>query len=331
VEFAEAEGNTNLSKPFTKKSGYRYLQLIGGVAAGTYTHVDFRRNGKDVSQRRARSYQIDMRLSKAATRVAAPSSILTANHGSGLATVRTRSKTLFLPATQQQSLMPLPAPWEYTIPFDRPYVFAGGTLAMEIELITVGGTGEITLDAASGQDANPRPLVFSVGKGCKVAGKSQRAHLTSSVTPRWSKGYADWNWNCTNLRNNDIGVLFFGFSNRNWGPLPLPIELPGSATAASGSCVIQTGIEVAAAYPTTSVGTLKAQMRLPLEPWMNGLELFAQVLALDPAANGFGMVFSSMQRRHFIAPRGLVDTSYVETGSSGGLVRKHQGLVLRLR
>lgn len=334
THWAQAEGNHTIQKPFTNGRlvggvGYRYLQILDGVPAMSVRGLRLRRNGTDQSAFKAVSLTLEITASVAKASAASPWTTIDANHGSGKTLVRSLA-VLNFPVTNARTPLMLPSPFEYDVPFDKPFGFPGGNLALEFR-VTSRGNGSIWFDACRGSNSDPNPLADSLGVGCKAAGETSRVSLSHGISHSWQKGTTSWSFSGNRLPPSGVVVLALGFDNANWGALPLPLTLPGTTNAPSGPCTLFISPDVTAAFPVQANGRFSQTFSLGLDARFHGLDVYAQLLAPDALANGFGWVVSNAVSRHWIAPWTAVPTSYVDEVGGAATVYKHEGLILELR
>ncbi|MCB9891714.1 MAG: hypothetical protein H6832_10040 [Planctomycetes bacterium] len=334
THWANAEGNHTIQKPFTSgrlvgSVGYRYLQILDGVPTSSIQGLRFRRNGNAQSAFKAVSLTLEITASVAKASAASPWTTIDANHGSSKTIVR-RLAILNLPATTARTPLTLPSPFEYDVPFDKPYGFAGGNLALEFR-VTSRGNAAIDLDACRGSNVDPNPLANSLGAGCKAYGETSRVSLSHGISHSWQKGTTTWTFSGDRLPPSGVVVLALGFDNARWGALPLPLTLPGTSNATSGACTLFISPDVTAAFPVQANGRFSQTFSLGLDMRFHGLDVHAQLLAPDARANAFGWIVSNAVSRHWIAPWTPVATSYVDEVGGSATVHKHEGLILELR
>ena len=86
---------------------------------------------------------------------------------------------------------------------------------------------------------------------------------------------------------SSTALLFLGASDKNWGPIKLPLDL--SPFGAKG-CAILAGGDALFATPIDKKGDATLQISIPLDVKLCGLNFYNQYLVLDPKANGLGWV-----------------------------------------
>ncbi len=93
-----------------------------------------------------------------------------------------------------------------------------------------------------------------------------------------------------NLLTGQPGALLaVGLSNQNWagGPLPLPLDAIGMP-----GCALQTSLELILSSGVSGVGGASWDLALPANAQFLGVQVFAQMIAAEPAANTAGLVVS---------------------------------------
>ncbi|MBI5849788.1 MAG: hypothetical protein HZB39_01915 [Planctomycetes bacterium] len=90
----------------------------------------------------------------------------------------------------------------------------------------------------------------------------------------------------------DAAILVAGLSDRVYHSLTLPVDL---ALLGAPGCTLECSIESAHAFGGSG-GLGFTHVDIPLQPELRGLEVFVQVLAVDPAANPGGLTSSNALR-----------------------------------
>ncbi len=85
-------------------------------------------------------------------------------------------------------------------------------------------------------------------------------------------------------------LLFLGFSNKNWGAIPLPLDL--SAAGAAG-CSLLTEPSLILTGATDSKGLASFPLGVPRQKALIQLGLYHQVAVLDPTANKLGLAWTA--------------------------------------
>jgi hypothetical protein len=102
-------------------------------------------------------------------------------------------------------------------------------------------------------------------------------------TGYWAFGTTNFSVTLSQAQPAVPALLFFAFSNTTWGPVPLPIALPGG-------CSALTSMDLNFGAVTDAQGEASIQLMLPNDPNLTGLSLYTQFLAIDSGATlGFTM------------------------------------------
>lgn len=118
----------------------------------------------------------------------------------------------------------------------------------------------------------------------------------------WSTASGTLTLNGTNAPVNAPSFHIVGTSLTTWGSIPLPFELPGTASAPSGSCFVHTDIALTLGANASATGALTSSVPVPAQPYLNGATVYSQWASLDPAANSFGVVSSPVVGHNWVAP-----------------------------
>lgn len=176
--------------------------------------------------------------------------------------------------------------WTLRVPSSMPTARSGAALAYDTaraKVVMFGGADSVPLSDL--WEYSPvTPATYEVfGTGC----------VGSSGTPRLS-GTAPYlglpmSHEIHGLRAGQPGVLFFGDSDRAWGPILLPHDLaslgmPGCTLYVSGENLIPL---------STATGTTRLTYTIPALAALEGLRCFNQHLSLDPSANPLGVTASN--------------------------------------
>jgi hypothetical protein len=306
--FTNAEGPTSNSFPLgTATVPFRYMQIHDDLQgpARAIKGMSFRRNAQSAANP-AYSVTLDVWCSTAASTSGSASTTFDANHGANKVQVIT-NKGFNFPATV---LGNVPMDFTFDVPFDATYPFLGtGPLCLEIQKTARTNTGSSFLDAASGTagNANP-PLQFaSYGTGCMVTGTNANLTARGASAMTWATNTGILRVNGSSGPPNGLVIVFLGFSNQQaFGSVPLPFLIPGSAAAPSGPCHLYADMTLITAAATSATGTSSTDFPFPATPDLNGIRTFAQILAVDPAANPVGIVTSNGVNHNIVAPYGPI-------------------------
>ena len=89
---------------------------------------------------------------------------------------------------------------------------------------------------------------------------------------------------------NAAALAFMGFSDKNWGAIPLPLKLDGLGGT---GCSLLTGITISQGIKLTTSGTGSATWSIPNSKALIQANLYHQMLIIDPKANKLGLVFTN--------------------------------------
>jgi len=130
------------------------------------------------------------------------------------------------------------------------------------------------------------------------------------------------------FKKNYPAIVAWGFSDKFYGPLPLPFDLttlgaPGNAL----NCSIDLALPL---VMQAGRGGWEARSALPIpyHPWFNGFQIFAQAIFVDQPSNALGLVFSQgLQLTVSEDSAGTLLGHYDSTSATGYLTTR-QGLVI---
>lgn len=326
--FARTEGSSwssaGLGDP---TAAARLLQVHEGLAAGAITALAFRRDGNTTGDLPAMSLVLSMSMSTAATTAAAPDRTYDTNHGGDRRSVL-GAQLVQLPAVAYAGFA---HPFDYRVPLPTPYSHAGGALCFDLQVVSRSSSTSLWLDAVTGASTNPGGDTRSIGLGCRVAASRPRATLSASFQSNWTQNSMGFAYSGTSLPVSQLAVLTLGASVTNWGPLVLPIELPGTASAPSGACTVYADVALTVPQFTSSSGSLNATIAFPAHPSLRGRDVYSQVIVPESAANAFGLVLSNAVQFHPYAPWTTVPIGTVTGAGFGatGTARANFGQVVR--
>lgn len=125
---------------------------------------------------------------------------------------------------------------------------------------------------------------FRFGAAC--AGSAGNPTLSSTSTPRLGSTFTA---QVAPLGSSPAALGMLGFSNTEFGVIPLPLDLTGLGM---NGCSLYVSIDVSQPLLNTS-GSATWQLPIPNQTDLLGLHLYQQCLVLDASANSFGAVFSN--------------------------------------
>ncbi|MCU0864987.1 MAG: hypothetical protein MUC36_14450 [Planctomycetes bacterium] len=331
--FAAVEGTGSSQLPFgTQSLPARYLQVHDGVPAQTITGLAFRHDTNG-TVRPAFTLTVDVWLSTAVAPAAAAVAGFDANHGVDKRHVIV-NRTVTVPANDPARL---PGAFLLDLPFDpgQDFVFAGGgaSLCWEVQVTANSSlASNVPFDAVQTQGPTPSApgLVGTRAySGCVATGRTQPiaiAPLNSSVD--WVAGLAQQRVSGQQLLANGIVVWASGSGAGSWSGAPLPILLPTTTGAPSGTCTLFTDPAWLTAGVASASGTALLQLQYAVTPALHGALLPVQLIGLDAAANALGITTSNLVVQQLVAPYpaapgiqrvyavgGLAATGTVDAGS----------------
>jgi len=315
--FTRVEGNNALALGVGLGTAPgRLLQVHDDMAARSISAFAFRRDGQDTSDHLPFSVVMTLAMSTARTTAAQPDATFDANHGTDRRTVFT-NQFLQFPAVPYAGFA---HPFDYRVPLATPYQHGGGgPLCIDLQIVTRSSSAYYFLDAASGQEPNPGGDTRLLGEGCRVSAMSSRALLLGGFVPNWPTGLMTLSFTGSYLPPATVAALTIGDSATQWGPFPLPFELPGTATAPSGPCTVMNSVLLVFPQLVDAMGGLSATLGYAPHPSMRGRNLYTQLVAPAPTANSWGLVLSNGVEFHPAAPWTAVPIGLVELAGLGGV------------
>jgi hypothetical protein len=125
-----------------------------------------------------------------------------------------------------------------------------------------------------------------------------------------------------------------GISRKTFGPIPLPLLFPGSATDVTGPCNLYVSVDFVIPLATDSSGRATLNFPIPADPAFAGFTLNGQWLVPDTGAgNMFGLIASDGVQWNWVAPYTMAPVSTVyatNTLSQTGSLSSNHGLVAQL-
>ena len=306
AHFTSAEGTASITAPFGSTAvPVRYLQIHGDVPAMTVSGMAFRWECDPTGVTYPPfSVTLDAWISTAAVTAANPSSTFDANHGPDKVQVATH-RTIAIPGSDP-SLMP--SPFVLDIPFDVPFPFAGSpaSLCWEVQITARTNTLAAAFDGALNVVSvaiNP-PLFATRGfAGCLTTGHVTPITITTALAPmNWPGGTGTAADIAAEMLANGPIFWVLGFDRVSWNGSPLPQTVPGSAGAPSGACQLRLDIAWTTFAVATANGVTALRLAFGVQPALHGAEFYEQVIALDPAANAFGVTTSNLVVHQLVAP-----------------------------
>jgi hypothetical protein len=259
------------------------------------------------------SITLDAWLSSAATTSTTASTTFDVNHGADKRQVVT-NRLYNLPASEPGDL---PGQFVLNYAYDTPFPFPGNaSLCWEVQITVKTHTASIFHDALLGANANPNLQSSRAYTGCISTGRTNPMALSPLQNMNWAAGTGTINASATQLVPNGPVLFMRGFSRLNWGGIPLPFEIPGSANAPSGACFLYTDVWVITPSVASASGSVTNPFTVPATPDLNGLTVFTQAWGLDAPANPIGITTSNLVMHNFLAPYGAPPISRIYASGS---------------
>jgi hypothetical protein len=252
----------------------RHLQVHDGMAGRprTIAAVGFRRAPTGTAPVPAFRAEVSLRLSTAATTAAAIDARFAANHGPDLATALPRRSVSF---PSSPGVATYPAPFEYRLPVDLPFAFAGqGPLCIDLTVHdhTNGVAAPFDLHAEGYAQLGP------IGPGCD--GLSLTTGLSYQTVTHEVRGAPGL---------GPVVVLIGAAFDAVFGT-PLPLDLgPLGATG----CALHLEPALGLAGFADAAGTFTTTVPVGAAP--PGAHYGAQAVAVQPGLNPLGAITSNAE------------------------------------
>jgi len=318
AHFAATEGSRATANGLGTTASPSTILLVLDELQGTprtIKSVAFRRDGVTSTVFGGFTVLVNVFASTAATTGATVSATFADNHGANKTQIAAFAPVSF-PATSSSHYG---EPFEYRIPFSQPYAYDGnGPLCLEVQVTSRTNASSVTLDMASSPSNNPTTQVRSTGTGCKATGHSSAALMNGSASTKWTTGTVTLSYNGSRLPPSSVILLGVGANKESLGGVPLPLELPGTASAPSGACRIYNDFIVTVPALTTATGSTTLNLPIAVIAAYNGLTAYAQFIAVDAAANNFGVVLTNQVTHHLVAPYTSVPAGWVYSNNTTG-------------
>ncbi len=117
-----------------------------------------------------------------------------------------------------------------------------------------------------------------VGGAVPAIGNTGVPSISTPFTVKMSSGKA-----------SSAALLITGVSNTTWGVIPLPLDL---TVAGAPNCNLLVSFDFTLGVATDANGNSSAQIGLPNQTSLIGVQFFQQWAVLDAAANALGLAFS---------------------------------------
>lgn len=314
-DHASAEGSTferrlPFSSGATVRTQFIYERVDLLIPGGTpITHLGFRQDAAIPSL----GTTIDLQIFLGATTMTAATA--TNNFANNYASppVEVFTRKIFTLPDLGNPLNPNPDGNLVVIPLDVPFVYtAGQNLAVEFR---VHGNG---LGAAFNYQIDKgtyRSTTATVGQGC--AGSNARVPTLTGPTANASVP-GPWTLNFSNGLANSIAVLFVAFAQTPPNPILQFLGAPGC------DVFLDTGNMQGFTSVTDGSGRFTRTFQVPNDPLLDDLQLYAQTVVLDTAANNAGLVVSNAYYTELgMTPRMTSISTANVAGATGSIVRNN--------
>ena len=274
------EGDNNNAYPFAN-SAFRYQQGHGDLK-GTprvLTGIGWRRDGTLLANTGYGVRTLDIEVLMTDCDVATLSTTFANNYAS--APVNTFLRKMV--NTPDHTAMPvaLPAPWDFNLVYDVPYVYLGlKDLLYEVVIYSNTNTAFYACDAAASTDTRIQGGFSLNGTGCTTSRGVmllRATNLAVTTTSSWSL-----QWNVTLATPSAPSAVLVGLVNPN-------IPLPGLCTSlfTDGGLFNITGTtSTTGAWNTTA-------LTVPYNPSLVNFSFTAQAAAIDATMPGIGVAASN--------------------------------------
>ena len=314
--FTNAEGPSNNVFPFGHAIPFRYVQVHDDVPIMLVSRMSFRHDGTSSATgtgviHPAHSVTMDAWLSTAATTSATIVATFANNHGANKTQVAV-GRQYNHPASSPAEV---PAPFLLDYPLDVPFAYTGsGSLCWEAQVTArLPQPTSIPHDAVSITSASANPLlqVDSAFTGCLSTGRTNTLRADGNSTMSWPAGTGTLIMTVADALASGVVLHVLGFRKTSWAGIPLPFQIPGSATAPSGPCHLYNDAWVITATQASAAGAATFSLPVPATPDLNGLRTYSQVWGIDAVANPLGLTTSNVVVHGFTAPFAAVPVSRV--------------------
>jgi hypothetical protein len=314
THFNGVEGTSNNSFPFggslATSTPFRYQQIHDDVPTSVIQGLSFRHETTSAGTVRAPfTVTIDAWISTSPRTSATPDVTFDNNHGVDKIQVVT-NRTISVPGNDPSLV---PNPFNIDIPFDTGVVFpfagGGASLCWEVQVTARTNTASVPFDAIQNSGtspANPAAISSRAFTGCLSTGRTQpmlAVAQSNTVAPMdWITGTGNLGCNGTQLEANGIVAFVYGTDRTQWNGLPLPLDVPGSTGAPSGTCTLHTDIVVANVAIASAAGAASSVLTFAVTPALHGTTIQTQIVGLDAAANASGFTTSNLLVQQLVAP-----------------------------
>ncbi len=308
AHFTSVEAPTSNIFPFGSVSvPFRYLQVHDDVTSPVVFGMRFRHTcSSSGGQESPFAVTIDAWVSTAASSAAGITTTFDNNHGPDKIQCVT-NRTIQVPANDPTRI---PQDFLVDVPFDPGvvFVFAGApaSLCWEVHVTARTNISSVFMDyvsASAATAANPTLQATRGGSGCVATGQTDpMLAAPTSTAMSWPTGTGDLVVNGSRLLPNGVIVWVNGLDRTQWNGIPLPLTVPTSTGAPSGTCTLYTDPFFLTAATASATGTAQLSLPLTVTPALHGFVVYTQILGLDAAANAFGFTTSNLAAQQLVAP-----------------------------
>lgn len=308
--FATTEAPAATSTPFGEfgaiMTPFRYQQVHDDVPAMAIHRLAFRHNSQaSGATQPAYTLTLDAWISTAPVGVTAQqhSATFAANHGPDLLHVVT-NRTVLVPGNDPAHV---PGPFALDLPFDPgvQFAYAGGgrSLVWEVQITARSNAAAVSFDAASTANQvnlNPQHGASRAFTGCRSTGNPNPITVSPTGGMNWQQS-GQVAMQAVNLLPSSVAIWVFGLDTTQWNGTALPLDVPGSASAPSGTCTLRTDL-VDLRVTSTGTGTHSLGVQAPANPLLHGATVYMQAVGIDPGANALGFTISNLAMQQLCAP-----------------------------
>lgn len=327
--FTATESPWRSSTPFgdfhALATPFRYLQVHSDVPPMTIHDIAFRHDSVFTgAPQPSFTLTLDVWMSTAPVGITpqTPSATFDNNHGLDRTHVVT-NRTVAVPGNNPAAV---PGSFVLDIPFDSGvqfvYAAGGSSLVWEVQITARTNPASIAFDAVSA--ISPYPVNPQWGRsqaftGCLTTGQTTPITLNPQASTNWPGNTIAISALAQPMLPGSIAIWVSGLSTTSWNGVPLPIDVPGSAGAPSGTCTLRTDV-LDVRVVSVGPGFASLSLSFPANPAFHGATIYTQAVGIDPAANPSGFTISNLAIQQVCAPYTTpLPARHVETPGLGPL------------
>ncbi len=283
--FANVEGPNAFNIPISVPGpGNRLMQVDTNLLGSprTINGIRFRRDAYAWNTTTAAAVVATVRMSYAATTPATVSPTFADNVVAPAVPVVGLPVAIAATAPQR-----LPEPFVLDIPFTTPFFYNGtAPLCWDLQVTATTAVQSVGVDAVLVDHGNPAPADIGFGTGCTLTGNNQPMDIHGVAYPNWpsTPSSITFVYTASHLAANNggfpnpgsVAVLAFGLE-----------RLPTAANACT--FLIQPLIADVVFVGAGGTLTYPYDLVVPVLPAHNGVDLYAQLLTIDPATNAIAV------------------------------------------